>query len=107
MYLDMPENFRPIPPKGRFQTQILHPNVNRHGRICHSILDRDWTPDTSLRNVLDTVYGLLVRADYTNPVQIMVASRYHHDQVQYVNGVREHVAKYARKERGLEAGASL
>lgn len=40
LYLDIPGNFPAFPPKGRFSTPILHPNINRHGRICHSIFDR-------------------------------------------------------------------
>lgn len=40
LYLHMEENYPAFPPKGRFCTSILHPNINRHGRICHSILDR-------------------------------------------------------------------
>jgi len=40
LYLDMPTAFPAFPPKARFITKILHPNVNPHGRICHSIFDR-------------------------------------------------------------------
>jgi ubiquitin-protein ligase len=64
----MPENFPAFPTKGRFDTQALHPNVNRHDRICHSIFDRDWTTDTTLKSVLDTVYGLLLQADLSDAV---------------------------------------
>lgn len=63
LYLEMPENFPAFPPQGRFVTPVFHPNINRHGRICHSIFDRDWTTDTTLKNVLDTVYGLLLQAE--------------------------------------------
>ena len=40
LYLDMESNYPAFPPKGRFHTPIYHPNINRHGRICHSIFDR-------------------------------------------------------------------
>jgi len=40
LYLHMEDNYPAFPPKGRFCIPILHPNINRHGRICHSILDR-------------------------------------------------------------------
>lgn len=39
LYLHMEDNYPAFPPKGRFCTPIFHPNINRHGRICHSILD--------------------------------------------------------------------
>jgi len=40
LYLDMEGNYPLFPLKGRFLTPIYHPNINRHGRICHSIFDR-------------------------------------------------------------------
>ena len=39
LYLHMEDNYPAFAPKGRFCTPIFHPNINRHGRICHSILD--------------------------------------------------------------------
>ena len=39
LYLHMEAQYPAFPPKARFCTPILHPNINRHGRICHSILD--------------------------------------------------------------------
>ena len=39
LYLHMEDQYPAFPPKARFCTPILHPNINRHGRICHSILD--------------------------------------------------------------------
>ncbi|KAF1355472.1 hypothetical protein BDV97DRAFT_395832 [Delphinella strobiligena] len=96
LYLEIPENFPVFPPKSRFETKILHPNINRHGRICHSIFDRDWTTDTSLRNVLDTVYGLLFQPDYDDIVHTL---SYDQDPSEFAGEVREHVAKYAKKTR--------
>lgn len=40
LYLHMEEDYPAFPPKARFVTPVLHPNINRHGRVCHSILDR-------------------------------------------------------------------
>jgi ubiquitin-protein ligase len=68
LYLHMEENYPAFAPKCRFVTPIYHPNVNRHGRICHSIFDRNWTADTSNSDVLATVYGLLFQPDYSDPV---------------------------------------
>ena len=38
--LDMPDTFPAFAPRVRFVTPILHPNITRQGRVCHSILDR-------------------------------------------------------------------
>ena len=40
LYLHIEDSYPTFPPKGRFCTPIFHPNINRHGRICHSIFDR-------------------------------------------------------------------
>jgi len=32
----------------------------------------DWTSDTSMTNVLNTIYGLLFQADYSDPVYVCV-----------------------------------
>jgi ubiquitin-protein ligase/uncharacterized protein YegL len=68
LYLHMEEDYPSFSPKCRFITPIYHPNVNRHGRICHSIFDRNWTTDTSNGMILSTIYGLLYQPDYTDPV---------------------------------------
>jgi ubiquitin-protein ligase len=68
LYLDMEESYPTFAPKCRFVTSIYHPNVNKHGRICHSIFDRNWTSDTTSSMVLYTVYGLLLVPDYSDPV---------------------------------------
>ena len=60
LYLDMDEYYPRSPPKARFVTPILHPNINKHGRICHSILDRDWTSDTTLVSLLNVIWSLLL-----------------------------------------------
>lgn len=98
LYLDMAD-FPTFPPKGRFITKISHPNINQHGRICHSIFDRDWTADTRLRDVLDTVYGLLYQAEISDPVNTTVTLGYHHDEVEFNEQVREFVQKHASKTR--------
>jgi hypothetical protein len=41
LYLDFPEDYPRVGPKGRFITPIFHPNISRHGLICHSIFDRN------------------------------------------------------------------
>ncbi|KAI4854045.1 hypothetical protein E4T44_00446 [Aureobasidium sp. EXF-8845] len=99
LYLEMPENFPAFPPKGRFVTACFHANINRHGRICHSIFDRDWTTDTSLKSVLDTVYGLLLQAEVGDAVHTTVTLGFHHDQVAFAEEARRHAKKHGSKSR--------
>lgn len=41
LYVEMVEEYPVSPSKARFVTPVYHPNINRHGRICHSIFDRN------------------------------------------------------------------
>ncbi|KAI5244656.1 hypothetical protein E4T43_03593 [Aureobasidium subglaciale] len=99
LYLEMPENFPAFPPKGRFVTPLFHPNINRHGRICHSIFDRDWTTDTTLKNVLDTVYGLMLQAEAGDAVHTTVTLGFHHDEVAFAEEARRYARRHGKKTR--------
>ena len=57
-------------PKMRFDqsTSIKPVNVNGYGRISHSIFGRDCSPDTSIRDILNHVYGLLLHPDWDDPL---------------------------------------
>jgi hypothetical protein len=47
-FLKFPADFPSRPPEFKFVTPIRHCNINQHGRVCHSVLDRNWTADTSV-----------------------------------------------------------
>jgi ubiquitin-protein ligase len=72
LYLHMEVTYPAFALKCRFITPIYHPNINRHGRICHSIFDRNWTSDTSNSTLLSTVYSLLFQPDYSDPVYVPI-----------------------------------
>ncbi|ROW08830.1 hypothetical protein VMCG_02985 [Cytospora schulzeri] len=99
LYLHAEERYPAFAPKARFVTNIKHPNVNAHGRVCHSILDRDWTSDTSMTMVLDTIYGLLFQPEHSDPVNTLTTLGFHHDEVEFASEVREHVRKHASTTR--------
>lgn len=99
LYIHAEERYPAQAPKARFVTQLRHPNVTAHGRICHSILDRDWTSDTSMMRLIDTVYGLLLQAETSDLVNTIFTLDYHHDAVEFNDEVREWVARYASKTR--------
>lgn len=61
----MPPSYPAEPPKATFKTKIFHPNIDdRSGDVCVGTLKRDWTPTTTLKDVLVTIRCLLV---YPNP----------------------------------------
>lgn len=100
LYMSAGQGYPYQPPEVRFLTRIFHLNVSAHGRICHSLLTgRDWTSDTSMITVLDTVYGLLLQAETSDPVNVMTTLGYHHAQVEFADEVRAHVQRHAKKSR--------
>ena len=99
LYLHAAEGYPTFAPKARFITKIKHPNVNAHGRICHSIFDRDWTSDISMPTLLDSVYGLLLQPEHSDPVNTTTTLGFHHDQVEFAEEVRDHVDRHAFKTR--------
>lgn len=99
LYLHAHEEYPRLAPKARFVTKIMHPNVNAHGRIYHSIFDRDWTSDTSMSIVLGTIYGLLYQPEHSDPVNTTTALEFFHDPVEFGVEAREHARKHASKTR--------
>ncbi|POS69278.1 ubiquitin-conjugating enzyme [Diaporthe helianthi] len=99
LYLHADEGYPRLAPKARFVTKIQHPNVNIHGRICHSIFDRDWTSDTSMGAVLDTIYGLLYQPESSDPVNTATTLGFFHDPGEFAEEAREHVRRHASKTR--------
>lgn len=103
LYIHAEERYPAAAPKARFVTRIRHPNVTAHGRICHSILDRDWTSDTSMTRLIDTIYGLLLHAETSDPVNTIFTLDYHFDRAGFQDEVRDWVTRYAdNTSRGVE-----
>merc|ERR1712134_78381 len=65
------------PPEIRFVTPIRHCNVNSYGRICHSILDRNYTTDTTVLSIMHCIYGLLLNPDYEDPLDSTLALEFY------------------------------
>lgn len=99
LYLDMRSTYPTFHPEARFITKMIHPNVNAHGRVCHPLFGRDWTTDTNMTTVLDTIYGLLFQAEVSDPVSTLSTLEYHADGVEFAEAVRDHVQRHAMKSR--------
>lgn len=55
---------------------MYHCNINSSGRICHSILDRNYTTDTRVKEILDAIFGLLLIPEPEDPLDSTIASEY-------------------------------
>ena len=58
--LVLSEDYPNSPPKGYFLTKIYHPNIANNGDICVNTLKKDWTPDVTLKHVLEVIRCLLI-----------------------------------------------
>lgn len=106
LYLDMPDDYPRMAPKGRFVTPIIHPNISRHGLICRSIFDRNWIADTTIQQVLDTIFGLMLVPEFSEPINTTVILTFYWDEIQFREEVRKHIQKFAKAARE-ELGAQI
>lgn len=60
--------------------------------VCHSILDRNWTRDTSLKLVLDCIYGLFLTPEPDDPLDTVLASLMYTDNDAYQKRIRDWIA---------------
>lgn len=60
MKLVLSSDYPTSPPRGFFLTKIYHPNVANNGDICVNTLKKDWSPETTLKHVLQVIRCLLI-----------------------------------------------
>ena len=97
--ISFPEEYPLRSPEIRFITPILHCNVNSHGKICHSIFDRNYNADTSMTTMLSCVYGLLLTPDKHDPVDSTLALSANNDSGEYEGAIMAHCLIHASTPR--------
>ena len=73
LYIEFGRDYPAEAPVVRFLTPIYHCNINNNGKVCHSVFDRNWTPDLSARQLIDCVYGLLLAPEPDDPLDSVLA----------------------------------
>ena len=68
-----PEEYPMVPPKVLFRTNIYHPNIDKLGRICLSILKTNtkeggWSPALRIEKVLMSIQALLSAPNCEDPL---------------------------------------
>ncbi|CEL93368.1 unnamed protein product [Vitrella brassicaformis CCMP3155] len=99
LYMIFPADYPNRPPELRFETPIQHANVNAYGKVCHPILGRAYTTDSTVRSILENVYGLLLNPDYVDPVDSTLAMAFYQGQGDYEARIVQHVRQHARRTR--------
>jgi len=94
-------------PEVRFVTPVKHCNVNPYGKICHSIFTRNWTSDTTMKQVLDCVYGIMLYPETDDPLDTNLAMQFHSNRPKYEADIAKHVHKHAKAKNMIEWRAEL
>ena len=69
------------PPRVLFRTKIYHPNIDKMGRVCLSILKTDqWSPALQVRSVLLSLQALLSAPNPDDPLPLDVAEHWKRDE---------------------------
>ncbi|KAF3157661.1 hypothetical protein TWF569_000226 [Orbilia oligospora] len=111
MFLDMTDDFPRKAPQARFITPIIHPNINKHGRVCHAVLDQDWKAETKVRDILYCIYGLLMVPEKNDPIDAIATLKYWtQNEDLYTEEISQHIKKFAsvnRKDWALRIAPDL
>jgi ubiquitin-conjugating enzyme E2 T len=70
--IDLSERYPFEPPRVRFVTPVLHPNIDSGGRICLDVLKMppkgSWSPSQTIRSVLMSIRLLLAEPNPDDPL---------------------------------------
>jgi ubiquitin-conjugating enzyme E2 D len=84
------------PPKIKFTTKILHPNINSSGNICLDILQgRQWSPALTISKVLLSISSLLSDPNPNDPLDVRAANIYNEDRDKFFEMARAYTFKEA------------
>ncbi|KAI9783680.1 MAG: hypothetical protein M1839_003528 [Geoglossum umbratile] len=99
LYIELGDAFPRKPPEVRFLTPILHPNITKHGRICHPILDREWNSSMHAYQVLQHVYGLLMALESRDAIDLLSTLKFWTDPESGRREVAKYIQRFATRTR--------
>ncbi|KAH7731918.1 CBN-UBC-7 protein [Aphelenchoides avenae] len=104
--LDFPVEYPQRPPKMRFVSQIWHPNIDKDGNVCISILhepgndrfgyekpEERWLPVHTVETILLSVISMLADPNYESPANIDAAKMQRENYAEF----KKRVAACVRK----------
>mmetsp|Transcript_2543 Transcript_2543/g.6717 ORF Transcript_2543/g.6717 Transcript_2543/m.6717 type:complete len:393 (+) Transcript_2543:1178-2356(+) len=91
LWVAFPPDYPAAPPLVRFAqdlTRIIHVNINPDGKVCHPILDRSYSMQTRLQEILTMVYALLFNPEPKDPLDSFLANMYWTNQQEFYEYAR-------------------
>ena len=83
------------PPRVRFLTPILHPNINERGALNLDVLKDHWSPALTISKILLSIYSLLTDPNPDDPLIPYLARLYKQDRKKYEAKVKQHTYEHA------------
>jgi len=99
LYIEFSDQFPRKAPTARFITPILHPNITKHGRICHPIFDREWTPVTRVYQVIQQLWGILMSLEARDAIDPLFTLKFWTDPESGRREVKQYVQRFATLSR--------
>ncbi|KAH3742762.1 ubiquitin conjugating enzyme [Pelomyxa schiedti] len=94
-----PDEYPLVPPKIRFLTKIYHPNIDKVGRICLSVLkptgEQAWSPALQIRTALLSIQALLSAPNVEDPLDNNVAAAWKSNEAAALETARQWTRLYA------------
>ncbi|KAL0211480.1 hypothetical protein P9112_009778 [Eukaryota sp. TZLM1-RC] len=101
--LRFPSDFPRSPPTAVFETPIFHPNISPTGDVCVNTLKRDWTSETTISHVLQTILCLLIEPFPESALNETAAKLALEDYNEYFRRAQLHSKVHARSSSVREA----
>ncbi|XP_059614415.1 uncharacterized protein LOC132260371 [Phlebotomus argentipes] len=98
LYIVIPQSYPMLPPRVRFLTKIVHPNVSRHGDVGIDIIQHNWSLALTISKILLSVQSLLTDPFTEICMEPSLGRLYETDRSKFEALARNWTWKYAMHE---------